>query len=107
MFCGGIVNVYQKEHWTYEGASRHTRKDSYKIRPLAIDQYALSPIFKEGFNPLQSVASNTIILQFIKKYVVRNLIKGLEQSSMMISVCLACELSTTSLQTQLAAINTT
>ena len=68
-----IGNVYQKEHWTYDGALRHTRKDSYKIRPLAIDHYALLPIFKEGFNPLQSVASNTII----KKSVVRNLIKGL------------------------------
>ena len=77
MFCGGIVNVYQKEHWTYDGALRHIRKESYKIRPLAVDHYALLPIFKEGFNPLQSVASNTIILQFIKKSVVRNLIKGL------------------------------
>ena len=37
------------------------------------------PIVKEGFNPLQSVASNTIILQFIKTSVVRNLIKGLRK----------------------------
>ena len=41
--------------------------------------YTLLPIFKEGFNPLQSVASNTIILQFIKKSVVTNLIKGLRK----------------------------
>ena len=64
----------QKEHWTYDGALRHTRKECYKIRLLAIRHYALLPIFKEGFNLLQSVASNTIILQFIKKSVVRNLI---------------------------------
>ena len=56
---------------------KRTRKDSYKIIPLAIHHYALLPMFKEGFKPLQSVASNTIILQFIKKSVVRNLIKGL------------------------------
>ena len=64
---------------TYDGALRHTRKDSYKIRLLAIHHYTLLPIFKEGFNPLKSVTSNTIILQFIKKSVVRNLIKGLRK----------------------------
>ena len=36
-------------------------------------------IFKEGFNPLKSVTSNTIILQFIKKSVVTILIKGLRK----------------------------
>ena len=43
--------------------------------------YRLLPIFKEGFNPLQSVTSNTlvIILQFIKKSVMRNIIEGLRK----------------------------
>ena len=41
--------------------------------------YRLLPIFKEGFNPLQSVTSNTIILQFVKKSVVTILIKGLRK----------------------------
>ena len=74
-----IVNVCRKGYWTYDVALRHTGKDSYKIRCLAIHHYALLPIVKEGFNPLQSVASNTLILQFIKTSVVRNLIKGLRK----------------------------
>ena len=78
MFCWGIVYVCQKENWTYDGALRHTRKDSYKIRPLAIDHYALLPIFKEGFNPLQSqivsfpvVLSLLVLLNFVNKSFVR------------------------------------
>ena len=56
--------------------------DSYKItRPLTIHHYRLLLIFKEGFNPLQSVTSNTsvIILLFIKKSVMRNIIEGLRK----------------------------
>ena len=79
MFCLGSVYVCQKENWTYDGALRHTRKESYKIRLLAIRHYALLPIFKEGFKLLHSVASTTIILQYIKKSVVRNIIKDLRK----------------------------
>ena len=41
---------------------RTARKLDFRHPP-----YALLPIFKESFTTLQSVASNTIILQFIKK----------------------------------------